>query len=433
MESASLCPYKITSKLSFGFDNNSIPWRNCSVNSTRIEGNHDDVITSENHLGKPSLLLVTIIVALMGNFFIIFTFCKNFKMRTITNTLVVNLCGADLMSSIFDIPFWLSLALGSPVYRQLMICRVLFCFEDLFHIIAILTMCGIAFDRFITLVKGQRRLMTYRRARILILWSWTQAVLSSAPWSFINSLKPKRCQTFPHIYDPAIEIRTFDIFFKIINLVVPFLASYFVFYRIIQAVRGRSKVSIDNNYVSRNYSAERFAVDAYKRSSKTAIILFLMFLVCTFPYLIVILWTIVTDEKIGFQLGFAVYFIFTLKRSLFPAIYIFRNRVIWNYIKETLSCMICRGNDISRHQDSMSYLPNEKPASCFTIIGRNFHRTRIHPSVFDGENNYFPKNLEVCFTNNTNEKTPTDQFTDIAKEDGKLGEKKVIYSYISSS
>lgn len=429
MES-NLCHYAITSNSNFGFNNTTILLRNCSVNSTRIKGYNSE--TNENNLGKSSLMLLAIAIALLGNFFIIFTYCKNFKMRTITNTLVVNLCGADLMSSLFDIPFWLSLAIGTPIYRQLILCRALLCFEDLFNIIAILTMCGIAIDRFVTLVKGQRRLMTHKRARILILWSWIQALLSSAPWSLINSQEPARCRTFPHIYDAAIQIRTFDIFFKVINLVLPFLGSYFVFYRIVQAVRGRSKVSIDNNYVSRNYSAERFAVDAYKRSSKTAIILFLMFLVCTLPYLAVIIWTIITAKQIEFQLGFIVYFIFTLKRSLFPAIYIFRNRVIWNYIKETVNCVICRCAENPRQQDSLSYMQNEQPPSCFTIMGRNFYRTRIHPAVFDGENNYFPKNLEVCFTYNVDEKKATDHFTDITKEDSKEGEKKVITCYSSS-
>lgn len=426
----SLCRYRQNSQQNITA-NITGTWGNCSMNGTQVVSNNTEEIGVQNNLGKPSLMLVAVVIAVMGNFFIIFTYCKNFKMRTITNTLVVNLCCADLMSSLFDVPFWLSLALGSPLYRQLTICSALFCFEDLFHIIAILTMCGIAVDRFVTLVKGQRRLMTHRRARILILWSWIQGIISSAPWSFIKTLHPARCETFPHIYDPSIQIRTFDIFFRIINLVLPFLGSYFVFYRIVQAVRGRSRVSIDNNYVSRNYSAEKFAVDAYKRSSKTAIILFLMFLVCTLPYLAVTIWSIITAEKIGFELGFMIYFIFTLKRSLFPAIYIFRNHVIWNYIQDTISCFSCRRTENSRRQDALPYLPADHTTSCFTILGRNFYRTRIHPSVFDGENNYFPKNLEVCFTN-ANEKKATDHFTDITREGAKETEKRVIGCYSSS-
>ncbi|EDO32404.1 predicted protein, partial [Nematostella vectensis] len=131
-------------------------------------------------------MLLAIFIALIGNFFIIFSFFRNFKMRTITNTLVVNLSAADLLSSIFDFPFWLSIILGVPIYNNNILCRVLLSFEDLFQIVALLTMCGIALDRFVTLVKGLRRLMTHQRARFLILWSWVQAVISAAPWNMIS-------------------------------------------------------------------------------------------------------------------------------------------------------------------------------------------------------------------------------------------------------
>ena len=150
---------------------------------------------------------------------------------------------------------------------------------------------------------------------------------------------------------------------------------------------------------------------------KTAIILFLMFFICTFPYLCVTLWSVITTDRIGFGIGFITYFIFTLKRSLFPAIYIFRNRVIWSYIQETVTCAFCRGNDNSSHRDSLSYgAATDQTTSCFTIFGRNFYRSRIDPSVFDGEKNYFPKNLEVCFVCDGKEVIAVaDKFTDITK------------------
>jgi hypothetical protein len=418
------CPFHTDSKETLG-PNNVSQWINCT--NTSITFLNNDTKATEYYeninLGKPVLMLMAIGIALMGNFFTIFSYCKNFKMRTITNTLVVNLCAADLLSSIFDLPFWLSVLVGSPIYRQLLLCRGLFCFEDLFHIVAILTMCGIAVDRYFTLVKGLRRLMTHHRARVLILWSWIQAIISAAPWNLIHNLHGSRCRTFPHLYDPAIQIEVFNIFLKIINIVLPFLVSYYVFYRIVQAVRGRTKVNIDNNYVSRNYSAERFAVDAYKRSSKTAIILFFMFFICSIPYLCATLWSLVSSDKVGIGIGFIIYFIFTLKRSLFPAIYIFRNRVIWNYIQETLTCTFCRATDNAIQQDSLSYVPADQTTACFTVFGRKFYRSRIHPSVFDGENNYFPKNLEVCFVCNGKEvNAMTDRFTDITKE----GDKKFV-------
>lgn len=171
---------------------------------------------------RGSLMIFNIILAIFGNFFIILTYLRNFKMRTSTNTLVVSLCISDMLSALADTPFWISVLAKESLYSNFVVCRIMLSFEDLFLVAALLNMCGIALDRFITLVKGLRRKMTRKRARIIVLWSWIQAVVAAIPWCLASSTCEKRCYLlFPHIYEPEITPRIINIIFKLAHLVLP--------------------------------------------------------------------------------------------------------------------------------------------------------------------------------------------------------------------
>ena len=388
--------------------NNSMPLRNSSG---------EDLNSGNIDLSAPArgcLMIFNIILAIFGNFFIILTYLRNFKMRTTTNTLVVSLCISDMLSALADTPFWISVLAKESLYSHFVVCRIMLSFEDLFLVAALLNMCGIALDRFITLVKGLRRKMTKKRARIIVLWSWIQALVAAIPWCLASRTCDKRCGclSFPHIYEPEISPRIINIIFKLAHLVLPIFVIYFVFIRILNSVRSSRRVNLENSYISRNSSAEKFAVDAYKRSSKTAIILFTMFLFCSLPYLGVMFYSILTGNHLmDFKSGFAVYFILSLKRSLFPAIYIFRNRMIVSYLQETFRC---GGSSKLNSQNSFAYNSNND-SSCFTVFCRSSCRSRVHPTVYDGEHHHFPKHLDVYFVGNVKETKSImeDQFVNI--------------------
>lgn len=393
--------------------NNSMPWK---------KRNDEDASIDFGTPARGSLMMLNISLAILGNFFIVLTYCRNFKMRTVTNTLVVSLCISDMLSAIADTPFWISILAKQSLYSNFAVCRIMLSFEDFFLVAALLNMCGIALDRFITLVKGLRRKMTRKRARIIVLWSWLQALVSAIPWCLASQTCEERCHSFfPHIYEPEIIPRLMNIIFKVTHLVLPIFSIYYVFLRILNSVRSSRKVNLENSYISRNSSAEKFAVDAYKRSSKTAIILFTMFLFCTLPYLGVAFYSIITGDPLtDFKAGFSIYFIFSLKRSLFPAIYIFRNRMIVSYLQETFRCGICGGNSKSNARDSFVYTANNN-SSCFILFCRSSCRSRVHPTVYDGDQQHFPKHLDVYFVGNIKETKPImeDQFVNIVAVEGK--------------
>ena len=375
--------------------------------------------------GKSAVMIISIAIALTGNFFILFTFVRNFKMRTTTNLLVVNLCFSDFLSALVEAPFWFSTLTEQQLIQQRpLLCRILLSFEDLFQIAALLNMCAISFDRFMALVRGSRRKISRKRAHQILAWCWAQSFVFTLPWGLLNNKEPDRCLYFPLFYEPGIDVRIVNVLFKVACIILPLAVVYYIFYRILKAARGNRKVSSESTYISRNSSAERFAVDAHRRSSKTAIILFLMFALCTLPYLGIIIWAMAEHHKHAhFSTGFAIYFVFSLKRSLFPAIYIFRNRVIVSYLTETMKCSVCKQQPKSSLAGSaFSYVPTSQnspaldPGPCFVVFGRRSHRSRIHPSVYDGDHHYFPKNLDVYFCT-LKELSKSNQFSDISADD----------------
>lgn len=378
---------------------------------------------------RGSIILFIISLAILGNFFIILTYCRNFKMRTVTNTLVVSLCISDLLSAVVATPIWVfEIVHKQPLYSNT-ICRIMLSLNDFFLVAALVNMCGIALDRFITLVKGLRRKMTRTRAKIIVAWSWLQAFISAVPWCLANSTCENRCFSFcPHIYEPQISPRPVNIIFKFTSLIFPIFSIYYVFVRILHSVRSSRKINLENSYISRNSSAEKFAVDAYKRSSKTAMILFTMFIFCTLPYLGIFIFSIFTGKAANnFNAEFVIYCLFSLKRSLFPVIYIFRNRMIISYLQETFRCRICGTNSRATARDSFVF-PENNSSSCFVLFSHSSGRSRVHPSVYDGDHRHFPKNLDVYFAGNIKEPTSVieERFVDIVAMERKDTEPRIV-------
>ena len=303
--------------------------------------------TDANTILKAVFVVVVMAIAFIGNIFIVFSFFHNFKMRTITNTLVVNLCFTDAFSCALDLSFYAAVIGSWSFAKEQTACQVLFSFDHLLKVASILSMTGIALDRYFNLVRTAKRRMTLARARIVISWCWIQSLIAAVPWNLSTStssnLRKKLCSHFPYFFEPGMGIESISVFFKITCVLLPILFIYYVSHRIIKAVRRKRKIEVEETTsgVVTGISTERFAVQAFARSGLTAIILFGMYILCTAPFVVAILWTLASHEQIlSLQIGFTVYYFFKLKCALFPILYISRNRIILGWLRQKLSCCV---------------------------------------------------------------------------------------------
>lgn len=363
-------------------------------------------------------------------------------MRTTTNTLVVNLCVADFLSSVFEAAYWSSQMGGGRLHSHKIFCRVILAFEDLFQVASFLAMCGIAFDRYFVLVKSWKSKITRTKVRFTVACTWVLSTMAATPVELIQRTDTNRCLGFPHFYDPRTNSSAANILLKTFCILLPIWITYYVFFRIIIAVRQRGRVGVKNNYIQRNWSAEKFAVDAHSRSSKTAVVLFSMYLICTFPFSLAYLLNMAATGRVlrNINVAFIIYLVLSLRKPLFPAIYIFRNRAIQDNLRiGFLSKM--RPTDSGQNPQDTSGGPTTKSENSkdswfsFGFVNNFWYslwKPRVHPEVYDGENKHFPNNLDAYFSCNIREhRIQANGFTNIIEGVAStLGQEQNATSYV---
>ena len=59
----------------------------------------------------------------------------------------------------------------------------------LFKAASILSMCGIALDRYVHLVRNSRKRMSKERTLLVIAWCWLQSAVVATPWNKLTRLE----------------------------------------------------------------------------------------------------------------------------------------------------------------------------------------------------------------------------------------------------
>ena len=280
---------------------------------------------------------------LVGNAIIVFSYFQNYKMRTLTNTMVLNHCFTDILIAMSDIAFY-----GAPAYIPSLMANDVFCtlstfFDSLFKAASFLSMFCIALDRYINLVRARRRRMTKQVVGALFAWVWIQSLLVAAPWNKLamsGEVKIESAFPLPLLFEAGSAITALSIVFKIICVLFPILSIYYISYRVFSSGRRRRRVDVEHGSgLRRRFSSEHFNTARSTPAEITAMLLLGVYTVCTAPFLVAIIWTIFRKNQVlAPGLAFAVYFMFRLKGSLFPIIYITRNRVVLHSIQKLVCC-----------------------------------------------------------------------------------------------
>ena len=295
--------------------------------------------------GKRSLSILVTVSTLLGNSVIVFSYCQNYKMRTATNTMVFNHCIADIFLAISDIAFYVTPAYQPGLMESDAFCTLSFFFDCLFKVASILSMCGIALDRYVNLVRPSRQRMTKQRAIAVIACCWLTSTIVAAPWNKLaraEDIASKRtlCRMLPRFFEAGLPISPLSVFFKTVSVLLPLLGICYVTYRVFSTARRRRKVKIQegSRQVARRIS-ESFTTRAHTRSPITAIILFVVYITCTTPFVVAIIWSMFPrNHVLAPGVAFAVFFLFRLKGSLFPVLYMLRNRFVLSYLHKLVCC-----------------------------------------------------------------------------------------------
>lgn len=336
------------------------------ANQSYLEYSANRSLSVENNLpheydyGKFFLSFLVIASTLLGNSVIIFSYCQNYKMRTATNTMVLNHCLADTFLVLSDIAFYVTPAYIPSLMDGDVFCTLSAFFDSLFKAASILSMCGIALDRYVHLVRNSRKRMSKERTMVVITWCWLQSAVVATPWNKLARLekivnKEALCHTLPRLFEAGLPLKALSVFCKMVSVLLPLLGICYVSYRVFSTVRRRRKVKTHEGslQVARRVPSESFVTRAHARSPITAIILLLVYILCMTPFFVAIVWTMFPKTRVlAPGTAFAVYFLFRLKGSLLPILYILRNRFVLSYLHKLVCCSFAKKTGIAEYSNA---------------------------------------------------------------------------------
>lgn len=134
---------------------------------------HNDL----EHVFLAGSLSLIMVASLAGNIMVCITVYKKRRLRTRSNSFIINLALADLGVVTFCMPFSLVTCLSHVWSLGDVMCQLNGLLNVVFTQTSLLTLTAIAIDKYCAIVWPLKRVMTVRRTMLLLLWTWLQPVV----------------------------------------------------------------------------------------------------------------------------------------------------------------------------------------------------------------------------------------------------------------
>eukprot|EP00112_Aurelia_sp_Birch-Aquarium-sp1_P004590 Seg1520.2 transcript_id=Seg1520.2/GoldUCD/mRNA.D3Y31 product="D-like dopamine receptor" protein_id=Seg1520.2/GoldUCD/D3Y31 len=268
------------------------------------------------------VLSVIILISLVLNISSIFVIVREVRHRTHVNLLLSSQCLADLLANLtVMLPLLILMLTREKRAQNVHICLMMTFLDHWFHSVTMLHMAAIILDRYSVIVRRKLSAVTRRTrkslALITVMWLVTFMFSISFIVKFLQGESRcggcKICERPSKIYYDKVD--------EIINRILPFLIVFYCYTRIIRLVyKSRHRVGV-RNCIS-NWKA--ILIGIYAKSVKTCLIIMTLFLVGTFPDIVILIgsnYRLKVDDRVTI---FAMLIRFSLTASK-PCIYVIRN------------------------------------------------------------------------------------------------------------
>ena len=134
------------------------------------------------------LYSVSFLTGLMGNFLVIFMYWRNRRMRTITNSFLLNLAVCDLMVVCICMPFTLAVDVYSNWIYGDVLCKLVNFTQGVSVSSSVLTLSVISAERFLAIKKPlkARAFLTRKRSHRIFVVIWMASTIIVTPELFIR-------------------------------------------------------------------------------------------------------------------------------------------------------------------------------------------------------------------------------------------------------
>ena len=242
--------------------------------------------------------LITMLVSLVGNILLIYIVWKKPDVRSLTSFMFVNMAVADLLVTIVVIPYTISNFYTNGVWPMASLVGEITCRTVLFVAFftittSIICLTFMAVDRFYAVVYPFRRLLWFRRPKILtpIVWILSMALMCIVP-VLVDFKSKNQCRfKFSILGDESKVYRGLFIYFFIINYLFP-VSIISILYTITARKLWFHVVPGDGEQNHRQQQITK------KKVLRVLIIVFSAFALCWLPGQVVQLYVSITDDDL---------------------------------------------------------------------------------------------------------------------------------------
>ncbi|XP_061666483.1 melanopsin-A-like isoform X3 [Syngnathoides biaculeatus] len=236
------------------------------------------------------VILAVGITGILGNFLVIYAFCRSRSLRTPSNVFIINLAAADFLMCATQAPVFFV----SSMHKRWMFGRrgcelYAFC-GALFGICSMMTLTVIAVDRYVVITRPLASLgaMSRRKALGIVAAAWLYSAGWSLPpffgWSaYVPEGLMTSCSWDYMTFTPAVRSYTMLLFTFV--FFIPLFVIIFCYCRIFRAIRHTTRAFGKINCEGSRESAKRFhKLKSEWKMAKIALVVILLFIISWAPY-----------------------------------------------------------------------------------------------------------------------------------------------------
>ncbi len=149
-----------------------------SPNDT-LDEDDEDIFHKQEQIILFILIMILDVICIIGNVTLMVTIYRCRELRTISNCLILNLAVACLLVALLVLPFWAAMTLTQKVTFGNIVCTASAFMTVTLFSESILTLMGIAIDRFIVICHPMKYpyIVTEKKSAIFIIYTWFHSVI----------------------------------------------------------------------------------------------------------------------------------------------------------------------------------------------------------------------------------------------------------------
>jgi len=285
-------------------------------------------------LSQGIIVLILFVLGMVGNGILLVAYWRDYRMQTPTNMLVISHISAEFSFAVNGI-----LVYGSSLIRLKVLEGTLCIFAGTVNMflffVSVLSLAAIAVDRYFAVVKRSHHKFTKKVAMRVVIFIWSQAVLSAIPWDLIVINKPGKrfiawvlgnCEKYltlkEHHNVPILSLR---VVLWILSFFIPCCIIFYATLRILRStLQNRTRVHV------LQYPR---TVDAYSRSAYTTILIIMVYFLCLFPSMVLYIFREGSSSFYSLTLHSIAKVAMSFRSVCYPVIFIARNRKFSGYVR----------------------------------------------------------------------------------------------------